>query len=74
MTDLEAAQAAAITINDLINYLEIPNLEQLGVDKKRFLEVIPEMTEAAIASGSPANNPRIATKEEMAGIYQGLIS
>ncbi len=27
------------------------------------------MAEAAIASGSPGNNPRIATKEEMIEIY-----
>jgi len=27
------------------------------------------MIEAAIASGSPDNNPRIATKEEIAEIY-----
>ena len=28
------------------------------------------MIDAAIASGSPDNNPRIATREEMAEIYR----
>jgi alcohol dehydrogenase class IV len=70
----EAAKTAAVAVKDLIKYLEVPTLMELGVDKTRYVEVIPEMIEAAIASGSPANNPRIATKEEMAGIYQVLIS
>jgi len=69
----EAAKAAAMAVKDLIKYLEVPTLFELGVDTTRFLEVIPHMIEAAIASGSPANNPRTATKEEMAGIYRGLV-
>jgi alcohol dehydrogenase class IV len=70
----EAAKAATVAVNDIIKYLEVPTLIELGVDKTRFLEVIPEMIEAAIASGSPANNPRIATREEMADIYRKLVS
>ncbi|HEY94412.1 MAG TPA: iron-containing alcohol dehydrogenase, partial [Dehalococcoidia bacterium] len=70
----EAAKAAATAIRFLIKNLEIPTLIELGVDKTRFLEVIPEMVEAAIASGSPANNPRLATKEEIAGIYRELVA
>ena len=70
----EAAKAAAVAVINLIEYLEVPTLIDLGVDKDRFLTVIPEMIEAAVASGSPANNPRIATKEEMAGIYRELVS
>ena len=70
----EGAKTAAKAVKDIIKNLEIPTLIELGVDKTRFLAVIPEMIEAAIASGSPANNPRIATKEEMTGIYRGLVS
>lgn len=70
----EGAKTAAKAVKDIIKNLEVPTLIELGVDKTRFLAVIPEMIEAAIASGSPANNPRIATKEEMTGIYRGLVS
>ncbi|UCD08206.1 MAG: iron-containing alcohol dehydrogenase, partial [Dehalococcoidales bacterium] len=52
MTETEAAETAVIAIKDLIEYLEVPTLAQLGVDKTRFLEDIPDMIEAAIASGS----------------------
>ena len=74
MDSQEGAKTAANAIKVFIKNLEVPTLIELGVDKTRFLAVIPEMIEAAIASGSPANNPRIATKEEMTGIYRGLVS
>ena len=74
MDSQEGAKTAANAIKDIIKNLEVPTLIELGVDKTRFLAVIPEMIEAALASGSPANNPRIATKEEMTGIYRELVS
>jgi alcohol dehydrogenase len=74
MDSQEGAETAANAIKVFIKNLEVPTLIELGVDKTRFLAVIPEMIEAAIASGSPANNPRIANKEEMTGIYRGLVS
>jgi len=50
--------------------LNIPNLKGHGVDKAKFEAVIPSMIEAAIASGSPGNNPIVFTPEEMTEIYQ----
>jgi len=67
--DAEAAQVGTDAVKRLISQLEIPRLRELGIDRKKLDEVMPEMIEAAIASGSPANNPRIASKEEMAEIY-----
>ena len=72
LNEPEAAKAGSIAVINLIEFLKVPTLVDLGVDKDRFLAVIPEMIEAAIASGSPANNPRIATKEEIADIYLKL--
>ncbi len=74
MKEPEAAIDAAAAVQDLIQYLEIPTLMELGVDETQFIEAIPDMIEAAIASGSPANNPKKATKQEMAAIYRELIS
>jgi alcohol dehydrogenase class IV len=69
LADMEAAKKGASAVRRIIKQLEIPRLRGLGIDSKKFQEVIPQMIEAAIASGSPDNNPRIATKEEMADIY-----
>lgn len=70
MDDMKAAEAGANSVRKLIQYLEIPRLRDMGIEKARFNEMIPQMIDAAIASGSPDNNPRIATKEEMAEIYR----
>lgn len=73
LSDMDAASAAVKAVKALVNYLEVPSLRDLGIDRFRFMEAIPQMIESAITSGSPDNNPRIATKEEMADIYEQII-
>ena len=50
--------------------LNIPNLRGYGVDEQKFNKAIPMMVDAAIASGSPGNNPKAFSPEEMADIYR----
>jgi alcohol dehydrogenase class IV len=61
---------AAESITSLIEDIEIPSLEELGVAKEKLAELAPQMAEDALASGSPANNPRQATKEEIVELYK----
>lgn len=69
LSDMEAAKAGAAAVKRMISQLQIPRLRDLGVDRAKFEKVMSQMIEAAIASVSPDNNPRIATREEMAEIY-----
>jgi len=70
LDDMAAAKKGALAVKKLIKHLQIPRLCDLNINKAKFNELIPAMIDAAIASGSPDNNPKIATKEEMAGIYR----
>jgi len=70
LTDLEAAQLAAKAIKTLIKDIKIPSLRELGVDKEKLDQLAPRMAEDAIASGSPGNNPRQATKDEIVELYK----
>ena len=70
LEDMAAAEAGARAVRRMIKNLEIPRLRDLGIERAGFQELVPRMIDAAIASGSPDNNPRIATKEEMAEIYR----
>ena len=70
LTDLEAAQLAAKAIKTLIKDIQIPSLRGLGVEKGKLEQLAPKMAEDAIASGSPGNNPRQATKEEIVELYK----
>jgi alcohol dehydrogenase class IV len=73
-TDLEAAQLAAKAIKALIKDIKIPTLRELGVEKNKLDQLAPKMAEDAIASGSPGNNPRQATKEEIVELYKIVYS
>jgi alcohol dehydrogenase class IV len=70
LTVLEAADLAAKSIKRLVKDIKIPCLQELGVDKEKLDKLAPQMAEDAIASGSPANNPRQATKEEIIELYK----
>lgn len=70
LSDMEAAKRGAEAVKKLIKDVRIPSLRELGVDKEKLEQLAPKMSEDAIASGSPANNPRQATKEEIIELYK----
>lgn len=67
---LEAAEKAVQAIKRLVRDLNIPNLKELNIDHKKFEECLEKMANDAIASGSPANNPRSVTKEDIIKLYK----
>jgi alcohol dehydrogenase class IV len=54
--------------------LEVPTPASHGIDGDRWHDLIPAMCEQALASGSPANNPRVPTIEEMSQLYRQVWS
>ena len=69
LSEMEAAKRGAEAVKKLIKDVKIPSLGELGVDKARLEQLAPKMSDDAIASGSPANNPRQATREEIIELY-----
>jgi alcohol dehydrogenase class IV len=78
---LECADAEsndADACNDLIQYLEelnrfleLPRLSQCrGVTKEKFDQQVEKMASDAIASGSPASNPRVPDEKEIVELYR----
>ena len=70
LTELAAARLGAKTVKTLIKDIKVSSLRELGVDKEELDKLAPKMAEDAIASGSPSNNPRQATKEEIIELYK----
>jgi len=68
-----AAQACDLLItwlDELNAALELPRLSKChGVDRTRFDAEVARMAADALASGSPANNPRVPTAEEIIALY-----
>lgn len=71
--DKKIAEAGAQKVRELIAYLEIPSLSKLGVSKEKLDPVVDKMADDAIASGSPGNNPRIASKDEIIELYYNAL-
>lgn len=72
--DHQAAEAGVAIIRNLAADLQVPTLRAWGVNEARFRQVTPAMARDALASGSPANNPRPATVEEIESLYEAVIT
>lgn len=68
-SDKDVADFAVQYIKNLCLKLNIPNLREWGIPEQDFHNSLAKMAEDALASGSPANNPRVPTKEEIKQLY-----
>lgn len=59
-------------LNALNADLQVPTPADFGIDKADFFAIVDNMAEQAIASGSPGNNPRVPTADEIVSIYTSL--
>jgi alcohol dehydrogenase class IV len=70
----EGSQAAVARLLDelrrLNDDLKVPSPQAYGIDPSRYDELLPVMASQALASGSPANNPRVPTAEEIIQLYR----
>jgi alcohol dehydrogenase class IV len=70
----EGDQAAAARLVEELRALNrdlaVPTPRSYGLDEAAWRALIPTMAEQALASGSPANNPRVPTKAEIIALYE----
>jgi alcohol dehydrogenase class IV len=70
----EGSQAAAARLVDELRRLNrdlaVPSPGTWGIDAARWQELLPVMARQALASGSPANNPRVPSADEIIGLYR----
>ncbi len=71
LSPMHQADAAVTAVERLVNDIQMPRLGEIDkIEKDKFEAVIEQMAADAIASGSPANNPRQATAEEIVALYR----
>jgi alcohol dehydrogenase class IV len=70
----EGSQAAVARLLDelrrLNEDLNVPTPRAYGIDRARYDELLPVMAAQALGSGSPANNPRVPTADEIIELYR----
>ena len=66
----ELADIAVESIKDLCRKMSITNLRDYGIEKEAFYQSLDKMATDALASGSPANNPKVPSFEELKNLYK----
>ena len=70
----EGSQGAVARLLDelrrLNEDLKVPTPRAWGIDVARYEELLPVMASQALASGSPGNNPRVPSSDEIIDLYR----
>ncbi len=69
-SDQGAAESLAGSLVQLNRDLGVPTPAGFGIAEREWETRLPLMAEQALASGSPANNPRVPSAEEIMGLYR----
>jgi alcohol dehydrogenase class IV len=72
MDDDRATQTLVESLRELNHRLEVPTPSQYGIAEPDWFGSLPTMAKQALASGSPANNPRVPTAEEIEELYREI--
>ena len=71
-TDDDAAGGFARALHKVTSDLEVPTLQGFGVDEAVFRQAVPRMATAALASGSPGNNPVVPSQAQVEVLFHEL--
>ncbi|WP_232606940.1 iron-containing alcohol dehydrogenase, partial [Photobacterium phosphoreum] len=71
-TDDVANQMLLTELRQLNIDLDVPTPKSYGIDKDKYFSLLPTMADQAMASGSPGNNPRVPTPQEMISLYKEI--
>jgi alcohol dehydrogenase class IV len=69
-----AAEKLADGLARLNHDLGVPTPPAYGIDAATWEAKLPLMADQALASGSPANNPRVPAKDEIVALYRAVWS
>lgn len=69
-SDQAAVERLVAALRAINRDLQVPTPKSYGIDAARWTSLLPLMAEQALASGSPANNPRIPDAAAIAALYR----
>ena len=72
--DETAAQKLLEAVAELCRSLAVPTPQSYGISRSEWDEKIPLMAQQALASGSPANNPVLASADEIESLYDEVFA
>lgn len=69
-SDTAATVKLIDALQGLCHDLCVPTPHAYGIDSEKWASLLPTMAEQALASGSPNNNPRVPTVDQICELYQ----
>lgn len=72
VSDAAAAGQLVNELEALNRELAVPSPAAYGIDRAAWDALLPVMADQALASGSPANNPRVPTAAEITALYSAV--
>merc|ERR1719188_923017 len=73
-SDASACEKLVAELEKLNADLKVLTPKDFGIEESKFMDLRQLMAEQALASGSPNNNPRVPTMEEMMELYSSMYS
>jgi alcohol dehydrogenase class IV len=70
--DDQAVAELIRNLRDLNMKLKVPTPAEFGIQRQAWEQSIPSMVQQALASGSPANNPRVPTEDDIGVLYREI--
>ena len=71
-SDAVALDKLVAALRQLSVDLSVPSPREYGIDESVWNDSLELMAEQALASGSPANNPRVPSAEEIVSLYRAV--
>ena len=68
-TEMAVAKLVS-SLRQLCADLNVPSPAEFGIGEADWTSLMPLMADQALASGSPANNPRVPEREDIIGLYE----
>jgi len=70
--DQSAVDRLVSELKELNRELEVPSPKDYGIDEAAYFDALPTMADQALTSGSPGNNPRVPSKDEIVTLYSEI--
>jgi 1,3-propanediol dehydrogenase len=74
LSDDEAARAGAAEVAALCRDLRLPGLAEAAGETEKVRQAAPQMARDALASGSPASNPRLPGEDDIVALYERVLA
>ncbi len=72
VSDQQACATLVAALRTLTADLQVPGPQAFGIARSDWFDALELMAEQALASGSPANNPRVPVAQEIVQLYQRI--